>query len=394
MNSSILKNRKILLGITGGIAAYKSAELVRRLTKEGASVQVVMTEASTKFISSLTFETLTGNPVFTDIFSSPLAHIRLPQEADLYLIAPLTANTLSRLAQGMADDMVTACFLSFRGPVLLAPSMNWKMYEHPATVENLKRLKDMGCVVIRPETGELACGEYGKGRMAEVDVLIEEVKSSLCKKDLSGKKVLITAGPTREPIDPVRFISNRSSGRMGFSLARVARRRGAEVVLIAGPTAIAPPHGIKTIRVETASEMFESLKEHLSGADILVMAAAVADYTVKRPLSKKAQKTKLRSLELSPAVDILKEVSKIKGDTFVIGFAAETGPNIAKAKRKLREKKMDMLVFNDVTLKGAGFDTETNRIVIITSKGEKGYPLMSKEDCAEVIFDHYLEMVA
>ncbi len=394
MNSSILKNKKILLGITGGIAAYKSAELVRKLIKEGASVNVVMTEAATRFISPLTFETLSGNKVYTDIFTSPLSHINLPGESDLYIIAPLTANTLARLANGLADDMVTACFLSFRGPVLVAPSMNWKMYEHPVTQENLRRLEKMGCMVLSTDTGELACGEYGKGRMAEVDVIIEEVRYSLSKKDLSGKKIVITAGPTREPIDPVRYISNRSSGRMGFSLARVAYRRGADVILITGPTALSPPYGVTTVEVETASEMFASVKKYIKDADLLVMAAAVADYSVKSPFNKKIEKKKLQELKLKPTVDILREISRLKKHPFIIGFAAETGPNIAKAKRKLKEKKMDMVVFNDVALKGAGFETRTNRIVIITGKDERGYPLMDKEDCAEVIFDRYLEMVS
>ena len=394
MNSSTLKNRKILLGITGGVAAYKSAELVRKLRKEGASVRVIMTEAATRFISPLTLETLSGNPVCTDLFSFPLAHIDLPGDSDLYIIAPVTANTIAKLASGLADNMVTACFLSFRGPVLLAPSMNWKMYEHPATQDNLKRLQKMGCVLIEPATGELACGEYGKGRMAEIDVMVEEIKSSLSKKDLAGKRILITAGPTREPIDPVRFISNRSSGRMGYCLARVARRRGADVVLISGPAALKPPHGVKTIKVETALEMLNSVEEQIKGTDLIVMAAAVADYSVAETSKEKIEKKKLKELKLKPTVDIIKEVSCLRNRPFIIGFAAETGPNIAKAKRKLKEKKMDMVVFNDVTLKGAGFDTETNRIVIITGKSERGYPLMDKEECADVILDHYLEMVS
>lgn len=393
MSSSILKNKTILLGITGGIAAYKSAEIVRRLKKEGASVRVVMTEAATRFITPLTLETLSENPVSVDLFSSPLDHINLPIEADLYLIAPATANTIAGLASGRADNMVTACFLSFSGPVLLAPSMNWRMYEHPATRENLERLKKMGCFEIEPVHGELACGESGKGRMAEVEQIVEEVKVQLSPKDLLGRRIVVTAGPTREPIDPVRFISNRSSGRMGYALARVARRRGAEVVLITGPTSLNLPSGVKTVRVETASEMFEAVKEETKGADLLVMAAAVADYTVEAR-EKKIAKGRLKNLSLKPAVDILKEVSRWKERPFVIGFSAETGPNIAKAKAKLKEKKMDMVVFNDVTMVGAGFDTETNRIVIISDRDERAFPLMDKEDCAGVIFDAYLEMVS
>ncbi len=394
MNSSTLKNKTILLGVTGGIAAYKSAELIRRLQKEGASVRVVMTEAATRFIPPLTLKSLSGEEVYTDIFSSPMAHIELPREADLYLIAPVTANTLSRLASGAADDMVSACFLAFKGPVLLAPAMNWRMYEHPATQKNLKALKEMGCTEIPPDKGELACGEHGSGRMADLEIILEEVRIALSKKDLSGKRVVVTAGPTRERIDPVRFISNRSSGKMGYALARVARRRGAEVVLISGPTSLKPPHSVEFVQVESAEQMHKAVLDNLKGADLLVMAAAVADYRVKNPSTVKKEKASIKGLQLVPTTDILKSVAGLKKRPFVIGFSAETGPNIANAKRKLKDKKMDMIVFNDVARKDAGFESDTNRIVIIAKGLEKEYPVMSKEECAGAIYDHYLELVS
>ncbi len=382
--SSVLKNKRILLGVTGGVASYKSAELVRALIKEGCSVKVIMTEAAKRFVTPLVFETLSAEPVFDDIFSEPLEHIKITENVDLYLIAPATANIIGKMASGLGDDPVSLTSLVYRGPVLVVPSMNTRMYEHPAVQLNLKALKDMGYRIMEPEEGPLACGQEGKGRMPSVEKILSEVKVALSDKDLSGLKILVTAGPTREPIDPVRFISNRSSGKMGYALAEVAYYRGAEVVLVSGPTWLSPPAGVKTIKVETAAQMYEAVHEYLSWADVLIMAAAVADFTVEKTMDKKAPKSSLKTLKLKPTTDILKSITDRKRRPFVVGFAAETGPNIAKAKKEKIAKAVDMLVFNDVTEHGAGFEVDTNRITII-DRDTVEYPLMSKLDCAEVI---------
>ncbi|GMT47324.1 MAG: phosphopantothenoylcysteine decarboxylase [bacterium] len=390
MKPSSLKNRHVLLAVTGGIAVYKAAEFVRRLRSEEAEVTVVMTESSQRFITPLTFESLSGNKVYTDIFSVPMAHINLPESADLFVIAPATANIIGKLASGIADDMVSLSFLAFRGPVIFAPAMNWRMYEHPVVQRNIKTLRDLGFHEIEPEEGELACGEYGVGRMAEVGRILEAVKGCLTKKDLAGLKVLVVAGPTREYIDPVRFISNRSSGKMGYALAMVALRRGADVTLVSGPASVEPPLGAKLVRVETSGEMLEAVKKNIGDVDILVMAAAVADFVPDDYSPVKREKGKSLALRLRPSPDIVKAVSGMRPRPFIVGFSAETGPNIAKARKKLREKGMDFIVFNDVTLEGAGFDSDTNKISIIDEDGVADYPLMSKEDCAEIIFDQYL----
>jgi len=390
MKPSSLKNRQVLLAVTGGIAVYKAAEFVRRLKSEEAEVTVLMTESSQRFVTPLTFESLSGNKVYTDIFSEPMAHINLPGSADLFVIAPATANIIAKLASGIADDMVSLTFLAFKGPVVFAPAMNWRMYEHPVVQRNIKTLRDLGLHEVEPEEGGLACGEHGVGRMAEVGRIIEAVKGCLTGKDLAGLKVLVAAGPTREYLDPVRFISNRSSGKMGYALARVALRRGADVTLVSGPVPVEPPSGAKVIKVETSGEMLKAVKKHLKGTDILVMAAAVADFVPDDYSPVKRGKGEAFTLRLRPAPDIVKSVSGTGGRPFIVGFSAETGPNIAKAKRKLKEKGMDFIVFNDVTLEGAGFDSDTNKISIIDKDGVADYPLMSKEACAEIIFDHYL----
>ncbi len=390
MNPSSLKSRHVILAVTGGIAAYKTAELVRRLRSEEAEVTVVMTESSQRFITPLTLESLSGNRVCTDIFSEPMTHINLPESADLFVIAPATANIIGKLASGIADDIVSLTLLAFRGPVVFAPAMNWRMYEHPLVQRNIKTLRGLGFHEVEPEAGELACGEYGVGRMAETGRIIEAVRGCLSKKDLVGLKVLVVAGPTREYIDPVRFISNRSSGRMGYALARVAMERGADVTIVSGPVSVEPPMGARVTRVETSEEMLEAVKKHVRGVDILVMAAAVADFVPDDYSPVKREKGDTLVLSLRPAPDIVKAVSGMSNRPFIVGFSAETGPNIAKARKKLAEKGMDFIVFNDVTLDGAGFDSDTNRISIIDRDGVADYPLMSKEGCAEIIFDHYL----
>jgi phosphopantothenoylcysteine decarboxylase/phosphopantothenate--cysteine ligase len=393
MKSSILKNKKILLAVTGSIAAYKSAELIQRIKEEGASVTVLMTEAAQRFITPLTLQTLSSNPVYSDMFSTPLSHIELTTNSDAMLIAPASANTIAKMASGIADNIVTLCYLAFRGPVILVPAMNWRMYEHPIIMKNIQTLKDGGCIEVTPEEGALACGERGKGRMASTEKIIEALKYAFSPKDLYGRKVVVTAGPTVEAIDPVRYISNRSSGKMGYAIARVARRRGAEVVLISGPTQIDSPEGVETIRVETTEQMLDAVVSSIKDAHMLVMAAAVSDFTVEDYSDKKFERNRLRSLKLKPTVDIIKTVSSLPERPFIIGFSAETGPNIAKAKKKLIKKGMDIIVFNNVLEEGAGFGTDTNRIVIIDRNTTKELPLISKEECAEEIFNYALQYI-
>ncbi len=393
MPNSILKNKKVLLGLTGGIALYKIPELIRRLKERGADVTALMTRAACRFIPPLTFETLTGKDVFTDPFSTPLSHIDIPGEADVFLIAPATADIIGKLASGLGDDMVSLSFLVFRGPVLVAPAMNSRMYDHPVVRRNLEILKEMGVVLVDPEEGALACGESGKGRLASIETIIEALESALTTKDLSGRRVVVTAGPTREYLDPVRYISNRSSGKMGYAVARVAARRGADVTLISGPTHLELPPFMEGFRqVETTDELLAAVKDEVQkGADLLVMAAAVSDFTPSQQTETKISRKELSTLSLRKTPDIISAISGMPGRPFIIGFAAETGPEIAKARGEMHEKGMDMVVFNDVTEEGAGFDHDTNKITIIDRQETVSLPLMSKEECARKILDFYIK---
>jgi len=384
---SSLKDKRILLGITGSVAAYKALDLIRRLKDEGASVAAVMTDASTHFITPLSVELAAGEKVRAGLFDDPLAHVSLARDADLMIVAPATANTVARMALGLADDLLSTCFLAFRGPAVIAPAMNWRMYDSPAFRENLGRLKARGVVEVPPERGALACGEEGTGRMAPVEAILDALRSALGKKDFEGKKIVVTAGPTREPIDEVRFISNRSSGRMGYALAAEARSRGAETVLISGPSALEPPPGARLIRVETASDMRAAVLGEVKGAYALVMAAAVADFSPRTKVRDKILKTSLKSIDLTPAPDILAEVGAMRKRPLLVGFAAEYGERVKRAEEKLRAKGVDMAVFNNVREPGAGFDTETNRVVIIAGGKREQSPLMSKREIAALVLD-------
>jgi phosphopantothenoylcysteine decarboxylase/phosphopantothenate--cysteine ligase len=392
----ILKNKSILLGITGGVAAYKSVELARRLKDEEASVTAVMTEASQHFITRLSVEVATQNRVFSSLYEDPLAHIRLPLEADVIVIAPATANTLSKFANGIADDMLSTCLLSCSGKkVIVAPSMNWRMYENPLFRKNLDSLVSAGIIQVGPEKGGLACGEDGIGRMSEVSDIIDSIRAALSAKDLTGEKIIVTAGPTREYIDPVRFISNRSSGKMGYALAAAAINRGAEVTLISGPTALKAPAGVRFIRTETTGDMLAKVKEETGkNATMLVMAAAVADFSPESRADAKLDKKDVGDLRLRRTEDIISAISSCGSRPFIIGFAAETGGNLARARMKMQDKHMDMIVFNDVTEPGSGFDVDTNRIVILDRTGEKNLECMSKDSAADAIFDRALEIKA
>lgn len=395
--------RTVLLGVTGGIAAYKSAELVRALQAEGHAVQAILTKAATKFITPLTIASLTGKKVITDLFddSSPdetlhsaIAHIDVAQRADVLLVAPATADTLAKFALGLADDFLSTAHLAFRGPLVLAPAMNTNMWEHPATRENLAALRTRGARIVEPGVGELACGTVGSGRLAELDDIVAAVRSALNSEgDLRDECVLVTAGPTREALDPVRYISNRSSGRMGFALASEAARRGARVILIAGPVTQPTPPGSERIDVESAAEMHQAVLQHLGEASFAVMAAAVADY---RPEQQAASKLKKRDglpqLSLEETPDILQSAAARKGDRVLVGFAAETDDLEANGRRKLQSKGCDLMVANPVG--GAtGFDSELNQGMLLAADGSiQRLAPMSKAEMAGRILDEAIRL--
>lgn len=388
----ILRNKSLLVGIAGGVAAYKSVELVRRLKQEEALVSVVMTEVSKNFVTPLSLEIASQGRVYSSLFDEPMAHIKLPADADVTVIAPATANIISKFANGIADDLLSTCLLSFRGKVIIAPSMNWRMYENPIFQQNLKKIISLGVIQVGPESGDLACGEEGIGRMSDISDIVEAVKGALSRKDLVNENIVVTAGPTREYLDPVRFISNRSSGKMGFSMAKAARDRGANVTLISGPSSLKRPDGLKFIQIETSKEMLNAVKRQMHDATVLIMAAAVSDFTPLQKSETKIEKSGKLSSRLCQTKDIISEVSKADKRPFIIGFAAETGKNINRAIEKMRNKKMDMIVFNDVTEPGSGFEVDTNRVVIIDKKGKTSPGLMSKDSVAEAILDRLVKI--
>lgn len=352
-----------------------------------------MTDAARHFVTPLSLQTASQNTVYLSLFDHPLAHIRLPSEADLMIVAPATANIIAKFANGVADDLLSTCFLAFRGTAVIAPSMNWRMYENPFFRENLSRLVSAGVIQVGPEKGDLACGEEGTGRMAEVPEILEIMRGALSSKELAGEKIVVTAGPTREYLDPVRFISNRSSGKMGFALARAARDRGARVTLISGPSTLDRPSGVEFVAVETAQEMLGWVEKEMdSGTSVLIMAAAVSDFTPSETSKMKLEKSGGLALKLRPTADIVSTIAVRRKRPFIIGFAAETGKNTGRAKKKMKDKGMDMVVFNDVTEPGAGFDVDTNRVVIIDGHGETRLDLMSKEEVAEAIIDRLVKM--
>ncbi len=388
-----IKDKTIILGVTGGIAAYKAAELTRLLIKAGATVHVVMTRGAAEFVAPLTFQTLSKNPVHTETFSltqeAEVGHISLADRADLFVIAPATANIIGKIANGIADDLLTTSVMATRAPVLLAPAMNCNMYENPIVQGNMKRLRGYGYHFIDSETGELACGYEGKGRMAEPSDIMEEIEAIQSPMDLKGERILITAGPTFEAIDPVRFIGNRSSGKMGYALARMALRRGADVTLISGPSSLKPPRGARFIIVESAVRMRKAVMSNLKDATAVIMAAAVSDYKPAKEASEKMKKGKASlSIDLEKTEDILSEIGKKKGTRLLIGFAAETENLVANAGKKLKEKNLDLIVANNVKEPGAGFGVDTNIVTVIDKKGNiEELPKMSKEEVAWRVLD-------
>lgn len=396
----------VALGVTGGIAAYKAAELARRLQQEGLQVQVVMTRAAQQFIQPLTFAAITGQKVITDMFApesggpanveSAIEHIAVAQRIRLLLIAPATADVLAKLANGIADDFLTTLYLATKAPVIVAPAMNVNMWEHPATQQNLATLRARGVAVVEPDEGYLACGMTGPGRLAGTEAIVRAVRETLgLRRDMDGETVLVTAGPTREELDPVRYLSNRSSGKMGYAMAEAALRRGARVVLVSGPVQLEPLAGAELIRVSTAEEMHRAVLKHAEAATVVVKAAAVADY---RPVAPETKKIKRSSggritVELEPTPDILADLARHKGSRILVGFAAETNDVAMHAREKLAAKGVDLMVANDVTAEGAGFDGDTNVVSIFAHDGRQlDLPQMSKFEVALRVLDEVVRL--
>lgn len=395
-----LDKRCVVLGVTGGIAAYKAAEITGRLRKLGADVRVVMTQHACAFITPLTMETLSANPVSCDLFDRPktweVEHIALATRADLFLIAPASANILAKMAAGIADDMLSTTVLATRAPVLLAPAMNTGMWENVATQENVRTLARRSVHFVGPEEGRLACGATGKGHIASVEAIVQAACALLVpRRDLEGKRVLVTAGPTREPLDPVRYLTNRSSGKMGYAIARAAAARGAQVTLLTGPVGLTPPEGVDVFHFETTLDLLELAREHAPSQDIVIQAAAPADYRAQEVARQKIKKAGGEALTLSLVEnpDVARALGEHKrpGQRFV-GFAAETNDVLEHAKQKLERKRLDLIVANDVTAPGAGFDVDTNVVTLVTQEDVRALPLLTKREVADRILSRVLEL--
>ncbi len=396
----MLKGKKVVLGVTGGIAVYKAAEMVRLLVKTEADVHVVMTENAQKFVTPLTFQTLSGNPVVTDPFAlledAQIGHIALADLAELVVILPATANIIGKIANGIADDFLSTMVMATRAPVLFVPSMNVNMWENKVLQKNIQILFERGYHLLEPGEGELACHWYGKGRLPELNEVVEKMEDLLSRKDLEGEQILITGGPTQEPIDPVRFITNRSSGKMGYALAKMARRRGANVILVSGPASLPlPRRDIKGVPVRTAEEMRKAVFANLERSSVVIKAAAVSDFRPKVISQKKIKKGNSdTTLALERTKDILEELGRKKGNRILVGFAAETENLLANAKKKLQEKNLDLIVVNDVTRPGSGFAGDTNQVKILYSSGQvKDLPLMTKEEVSQLLLDDVVKLL-
>ena len=396
---------RITLGVTGGVAAYKAAELVRRLQQEGHSVQVVMTRSAREFVTPLTFAALSGQKVITDLFSdssggeanleSAIEHIAVAQRTDLLLVAPATADIIAKFARGVADDFLTTLYLASTAPVVVAPAMNVNMWNHAATRKNVETLRARGVKIVEPDEGYLACGMTGPGRLAGIEEILAAVHEvTKAQRDLEGETVLVSAGPTCEDLDPVRFLTNRSSGKMGYAVAEAAAKRGAKVILVSGPVNLETPAGVERIDVRTAEEMRRAVVERFADASIAILAAAVADYRPAQPVAEKIKKGSAPlAISLEPTADILAEVAKIKANRIVVGFAAETDHVAENARKKLASKNADLIVANDVTAEGAGFDRDTNVVTLFSRDGrDLALPKMPKSEVAERILDEVLRL--
>lgn len=395
-----LDGKHILLGVSGSIAAYKAVDILRRLQEQGGEVNVVMTKNAARFVSRLTFEALSGKPVFWDEFQEAerkgIGHIDITAGLDLALVAPATANIIGKVASGIADDALTTALMATACPLIIAPAMNDRMYRNAVVQKNIAFLKEQGIRFVEPDTGPLACGTTGKGRLAEIEKIVQTVSSALSAHDLTGMTVLVTAGPTREPIDAVRFISNPSTGKMGYAIAEAARDRGATVILISGPTAIAPPGGVTLIPVQSARDMHKSVMDHVEGSQVVIMAAAVSDFKPTVSSDRKIKKHEAPTMiNLERTEDILSAVAKAPGRKLLVGFAAETDNVLDNAIQKLRSKNLDMIVVNDLMKKGAGFGSDTNAVTIIDRAGvQTELPVMPKREIARRIIDKIAELKA
>ncbi|MDD4377016.1 MAG: bifunctional phosphopantothenoylcysteine decarboxylase/phosphopantothenate--cysteine ligase CoaBC [Eubacteriales bacterium] len=394
----MLKDKVVLLGVTGGIAAYKIASLASSLVKAGATVHVIMTDSACNFINPITFETLTGNKCIIDTFDRnfdyDVEHVSLAKKADVFMIAPATANTIAKIARGLADNMLTTTFLACKAPKIIVPSMNTNMYENPITQNNLELLKNYGMDIIQPDCGHLACGDTGTGKMPEPNVLLKYIEKAVAVKDMTGLKVLVTAGPTRESMDPVRYITNHSTGKMGYAIAKECMERGAEVTLVSGPTSIEPPVSVKLVNIVSAENMYDQVISCSQEMDIIIKSAAVADY---RPANVCDQKVKKKDDDLSIPMARTKDILKALGenrraDQFLCGFSMETENMIENSRKKLIKKNIDMIIANNLKDKGAGFGTDTNLVTMISKDTEKALELMTKEEVAKAIIDEILLM--
>lgn len=396
---TVFAGKKIVIGVTGSIAAFKVAGWVSDLAKEEALVSVVMTASATKFIAPLTFAALSGNDVSTEMFSAAkednMAHISLGRDADIVLIAPATANTIAKLANGFADDLLTTTVLATRAGVLVCPAMNSRMYSHPATRQNIVKLKELGYTVIDPACGMMACKEEGDGRLPEWEEVKEYLAKSLSPQDLQGQRILVTAGPTREPLDPARFLSNRSSGKMGYALARSAFRRGGEVTLVSGPSTLSCPSGVNLVKVQTAMEMYDAVLDHAGNCSIVIKAAAVADYRPEKMSEHKVKKEHIDTrliLERNP--DILLELGKRKkAGQILVGFAAESRNLRQEGAKKLSNKNLDLIAVNDISGDSTGFETESNQVLLISASGAESLPYTSKLHTADLIWDRVVSLL-
>ena len=398
----MLKDKTVVIGVSGGIAVYKTLDVVSRLRKLGVNVNVIMTKSATEFVTPLSFQSLSQNYVVCDMFEDPktwdVEHISLAKRADVFLIAPATANVIGKIANGIADDMLTTTVMATKAKVLIAPAMNTNMYENPILQRNINTLKELGYNFVEPQSGRLACGDTGKGKLASPETIVDEVVKLLSKgQDLKGKSIIVTAGPTVESIDPMRYITNRSTGKMGYSIAKEAIERGADVTLITGPTNLTPPQNLKKlVKIESAKDMYEAVLANLDENDVVIKSAAVADYKPKNYSNKKIKKSDDDLvIELDRNKDIAQEIGKIKNNKILVGFAAETNDLIENASLKIKKKNLDFIVANDLTKEGAGFGVDTNIVKIIDKEGNiTEYPKMKKEEVANIILDKIKELLS
>ncbi len=391
----MLNNKTVVIGVSGGIAVYKALDVISRLRKLGVNIHVIMTKSATEFVTPLSFQSLSQNYVVCDMFEEPktwdVEHISLAKKADVFLVAPATANIIGKIANGIADDMLTTTIMATKGKVLIAPAMNTNMYENPIVQKNISTLKELGYNFVEPESGRLACGDIGKGKLATPETIVDDVVNLLMQKqDLKGKKIVVTAGPTIESVDPMRYITNRSTGKMGYSIANEAIKRGADVTLISGPTNLTPPQNLKKlVKIESAQDMYDAVIDNLDKNDVIIKSAAVADYKPKNYSNKKIKKSDNDLvIELDRNKDIAYEIGKIKNNKILVGFAAETNDLLKNATNKIKKKNLDFIVANDLTKEGAGFGVDTNIVKIIDKEGNiSDYPKMKKEEVANVILD-------